>query len=324
MRRDEQVAGPYCTKLPAASGAAIPLLHQQLSVQRQWVDVSIQGSITSYIRDTTAAFACTVMKRASLPLHWSSHIIIWATSAEGATNQEQSCHRAKLPSDLESRKAIAIDGPAASGKTAVGTELARRLDYRFLDTGGMYRGITLLALEAGIDLQDQAALTELAQHTRMEQVGGPSGDRMVVDGRDVTVELRARKVDSSVSRVSAVRGVRIALVQQQREVAEQGPIVMVGRDIGTVVLPDAKVKVYLNASVEVRTGRRVREMNASGRDASYERVLEELRMRDSIDSERFESPLRPDEEALIIDTDDMSVVEIADKVLQHFRPEKWS
>ena len=225
---------------------------------------------------------------------------------------------------MESRKAIAIDGPAASGKTAVGTELARRLDYRFLDTGGMYRAITLLALEAGIDLQDQAALTELAQHTRMELVGGPSGDRMVVDGRDVTVELRARKVDSSVSRVSAVRGVRIALVQQQREVAEQGPIVMVGRDIGTVVLPDAKVKVYLNASVEVRTRRRVREMNACGRDASYERVLEELRMRDSIDIERFESPLRPAEEALIVDTDDMSVVEIADKVLQHFRPEKWS
>ena len=225
---------------------------------------------------------------------------------------------------MHSRTAIAIDGPAASGKTAVGTELARRLDYRFLDTGGMYRAVTLLALEAGIDLHDQAALTELTQRSRMELVEGPSGNRLVVDGRDVTGELRARKVDSNVARVSTVRGVRIALVEQQREVAEQGPIVMVGRDIGTVVLPDAKVKVYLNASVEVRAQRRVRDMNASGRRASYDRVLEEMQMRDSIDSERHESPLRPAEEALIIDTDDMSIDEIADNVLRYFRPEQWS
>ena len=225
---------------------------------------------------------------------------------------------------MNSRKAIAIDGPAASGKTAVGIELARRLDYRFLDTGGMYRAVTLLALEAGIDVKDQAALTELSQRSRMELIGGPSENRLVVDGRDVTSALRTQKVDSNVSRVSAVRGVRLALVEQQRKVAEQGPIVMVGRDIGTVVLPDAKVKVYLNASVEVRARRRVREMNASNRDASYGGVLEALQLRDSIDSERQESPLRPAEEAYIIDTDDMSVNEIADKVLRHFRPEQWS
>ena len=212
-------------------------------------------------------------------------------------------------------------GPRRRARLPWEPSLRGRLDYRFLDTGGMYRAVTLLALEAGIDLRDQAALTELTQHCRMEQLGGPSGDRLMVDGRDVTVELRARKVDSSVSLVSAVRGVRIALVERQREVAEQGPIVMVGRDIGTVVLPDAKVKVYLNASAEVRTRRRVRDMNACGRDASYDRVLEELRMRDSIDSERFESPLRPAEEALIIDTDDMSVDEIADEILRYFRPE---
>lgn len=222
---------------------------------------------------------------------------------------------------MDSRSAIAIDGPAASGKTAVGTEIARRLDYRFLDTGAMYRAVTLIALDAGIDLEDQAALTELTRHSRIELVGGPSGDRLVVDGRDVTGELRAPEVDSNVSRVSAVRGVRIELVEQQREVADQGPIVMVGRDIGTVVLPDARVKVYLNASVEVRTWRRVRDMNACGRDASYERVLEELQLRDSTDSERYESPLRPAAEALIIETDDMSVDEIAEKVLRHFRPE---
>ena len=225
---------------------------------------------------------------------------------------------------MNSGKAIAIDGPAASGKTAVGTELARRLDYRFLDTGEMYRAVTLLALEAGIDMQDQAALTELSQRSRMELIDGQSGNRLVVDGRDVTGELRAQTVDRNVSQVSAVRGVRLALVELQRKVAEQGPIVMVGRDIGTVVLPDAKIKVYLNASVEVRAQRRVREMNASGRDTPYDRVLEELQMRDSIDSERHESPLRPAEEALIIYTDAMSVDDIADTVLRHLRPEQWS
>ena len=224
---------------------------------------------------------------------------------------------------MKSRNEIAIDGPAASGKTAVGTELARRLDYRFLDTGRMYRAVTLLALEAGIDVQDQAALTELSQRLHMELVDAPSGDRLVVDGRDVTDELRARKVDTNVSRVSAVKGVRVALVAQQRNIAAQGPIVMVGRDIGTVVLPDAKVKVYLDASAEVRAQRRVREMSANGGDASYDRVLEELQMRDAIDSRRNESPLRAAEKALIVATDDMSVCEIVDKVLELFRPEQW-
>jgi cytidylate kinase len=181
-----------------------------------------------------------------------------------------------------------------------------------------------LALEAGIDVQDQAALTALSQRSRMELVHGPSGDRLVVDGRDVTDELRTQEVDSNVSQVSAVRGVRLALVEQQRKVAEQGPIVMVGRDIGTVVLPDAMAKVYLDASAEVRARRRVSEMNASGGDVSYDRVLEELRTRDSIDSARQESPLRPAQGALIIDTDNAGIDEIADRILRHFRPEQWS
>jgi cytidylate kinase len=225
---------------------------------------------------------------------------------------------------LKTGNAIAIDGPAASGKTAVGSELARRLGFRFLDTGGMYRAVTLLALEAGIDARDEAALTELSRRSAIDPVGGPSGDRLTVDGRDVTDELRARNVDLRVSQVSAVKGVRVALVEQQRIIAGQGPIVMVGRDIGTVVLPDAKGKVYLNASAEVRARRRVRDMTDLGRDASYDRVVNELKARDDIDSKRRESPLRPAEGALIIDTDDMSVEQIAETVLRRFRPEQWS
>ena len=266
----------------------------------------------------------TSSPRASLPPYWSSHIIIWAASTNDTTRQKHPRRRAALLSDLNSNKSIAIDGPAASGKTAVGTELARRLDYRYLDTGEMYRAVTLLALEAGIDMQDQAALTELSQRSPMELVDGPSGDRLVVDGRGFTGELRAQMVDRNVSQVSAVRGVRLALVEPQSNVAEQGPIVMVGRDIGTVVLPDAAVKVYLNASAEVRAQRRVLEMQAAGGDASYDRVLEELQMRDSIDSERHESPLRPAAEALIIDTDDVSVDDIADTILRNLRPDQWS
>ncbi len=220
--------------------------------------------------------------------------------------------------------AISIDGPAASGKTAVGSELARRLGFQFLDTGGMYRAVTLLALEAGIDVRDDAALTELSRRSRIDPVGGPSGDRLMVNGRDITDELRAPKVDLSVSQVSTTKGVRIALVEQQRKIAEQGPIVMVGRDIGTVVLPDAKGKVYLDASAEVRAHRRVRDVTDLGRDASYDRVVTELKARDGIDSQRKESPLRPAEGALILDTDDMSIDEIADTVMRQFRPQQWS
>ena len=188
----------------------------------------------------------------------------------------------------------------------------------------MYRAVTLLALEAGIDTRDISHLTELIRLATLDPMGGPYGDRMIVDGRDITDELRAQNVDLNVSKVSAVKGVRVALVEHQRRIAEQGPIVMVGRDIGTVVLPEAKCKVYLNASAEVRARRRVCEMTNLGHDTSYNRVANELRARDDIDSHRLESPLRPAEGALIIETDCMSVDQITDTVIRRFRPEQWS
>lgn len=212
-------------------------------------------------------------------------------------------------------KKIAIDGPVASGKTVVGRLIAQRLGCRFLDTGIMYRAVTWIALSRGVELGDGEALTELAMSLEMRLVPGEAGDRLLVDGEDVTGSLREPEVDRGVSQVSAVSGVRRALVEQQRAIARQGSIVMVGRDIGTVVLPKADVKVFLTASVEVRARRRYSELQEKGSDISYEQVTSDLEWRDRIDSERADSPLRPADDAIQIDTDSPSVEDIAKRIL---------
>ena len=223
---------------------------------------------------------------------------------------------------LDKPAAIAIDGPVASGKTAVGTLAAKRLGFRFLDTGVFYRAATLAALERGIDLEDQAALVKVVRNTEIQVAPPPAhpgqagGDRLLVDGRDVTDRLRSPEVESGVSLVAKVSGVRSALVKRQRAVARQGPIVMVGRDIGTVVLPDAPVKVYLTASVEVRARRRSLELQDQDLRADYGQVLDEIIRRDKIDSERADSPLRPAADAVQIETDDLGLEELAQRVVQ--------
>ena len=153
---------------------------------------------------------------------------------------------------MPSVASIAIDGPAASGKTAAGKLLAQRLAYRFLDTGTMYRAVTWAATEREIDLEDQETLSKLASALVMSIVSREDGDRLLVDGTDVTDRLRDPEIDHGVSLVARVPAVRSAMVEQQRAIARDGPIVMVGRDIGTVVLPSAKAKVFLTASAETR------------------------------------------------------------------------
>ena len=211
---------------------------------------------------------------------------------------------------------IAIDGPVASGKTVVGRELASRLKRRFLDTGNMYRVVTWAALDRDIGLKDERALQELAEAIEIRLVPVDGSDRLLVDGRDVTDLLRRREIDGGVSDVSAVPGVRRALVRQQRAVADQGPIVMVGRDIGTVVLPDAKVKVFLKASARVRARRRHEENVDKGLTTDFDQVLMDLKKRDRQDSERADSPLRPADDALEIDTDSLSVEEVVELILE--------
>ena len=206
----------------------------------------------------------------------------------------------------------------------MGTLVAKRLGMRFLDTGVFYRAATVAALERDLDLEDEATLVELVRtsNIRVEppaaQSGqaGTGGDRLFVNKRDVTDLLRTRDVERGVSLVAKVSEVRKALVESQQAVARQGPIVMVGRDIGTVVLPKASLKVYLTASVEVRARRRSLELQAQGRRADYGQVLEEIIRRDKIDSERADSPLRPATDAVQIETDDLGLEDLAQRVVE--------
>ena len=210
---------------------------------------------------------------------------------------------------------IAIDGPVASGKTVVGRRVADALGFRFLDSGAMYRAVTLAALRGGALLADDVALTACAIASELSLGDAPEGTRVLLDGEDVTDELRGPEVEGAVSRVAAVAGVRLVLVEKQQAVAAEGAIVMVGRDIGTVVLADADVKAYLQASVEERAKRRHAERLGTNKETSLEAVEEALRSRDHIDSSREASPLRPAEDAVVIDTDSLTIEQVVERVL---------
>jgi len=216
-------------------------------------------------------------------------------------------------------RVIAVDGSAASGKSTIGRRLAARLGYPFLDTGIMYRAITYAAIARGVDAGDGPALGDLARKVRID-VGlpGPGSKEdasISVDGNDVTSRLRLSDVEESVSLVSRVPEVREALVRQQRLIASGRAIVMAGRDIGTVVLPNAELKLYLDASPIERARRRHREFESLGREVSHDDVLKDLRRRDQIDSERAVSPLRPADDAIVIGTDGLSLDEVMLKVV---------
>lgn len=206
---------------------------------------------------------------------------------------------------------IAIDGPVASGKSTIGRLLARRLGYRFIDTGAMYRALTWQAIRLNVDPQDEDALQDLAEETKIEFTDSSSEDSTVtVNGRDVTVELRNEEVERDVSIVSKAAKVREVLVQEQQSLAQVGKIVMAGRDIGTTVLPQADLKVYLNASVEERARRRYLEIKESGDEADHDSILADLVRRDEIDSNRAVSPLQPASDARLLDTDALSVEQV--------------
>jgi cytidylate kinase len=210
---------------------------------------------------------------------------------------------------------IAIDGPVASGKTVVGRLLAQRLGYRFLDTGLMYRAITWLALKENIPLEEEA-LAKLARSMCIRIADeGKGNTHIIVNNQDVTGQLRISAVEAAVSPVSTVQGLREVMVQHQRDVAHEAPIVMVGRDIGTVVLPKAGLKIFLHASVPVRAQRRYRELIETGSAVSYEAVLSNLEERDRIDSQRDQAPLRPADDAHILDTDDIGVDEVVEQII---------
>ncbi len=206
---------------------------------------------------------------------------------------------------------IAVDGPAGTGKSSVSRGLARTLRARYLDTGAMYRIVTLAVLRAGVDLRDTPAIESAAADVPLSVGYDPDEDRAYLDAEDVSSEIRGDAVTKAVSAVSAVPAVRARLVGLQRELAAgPGSVVVEGRDIGTVVLPDADVKIFLTASAEERARRRNEQNVAAGLGNDYEAVLTDVKRRDHLDSTRTVSPLRAADDALVVDTSDMSESEV--------------
>ena len=216
-------------------------------------------------------------------------------------------------------KIIAIDGPAASGKSTLGQKLAQALGYLYFDTGVMYRAITWLALNQGLEISDEAAITQLAESTpidvRPPSVKDGRAYDVILDSQDITWEIRSADVEAHVSPVSAYAGVRKALSAQQRRIGMRGEVVMVGRDIGTVVLPNADIKIYLDASVEERARRRYEELRQRGEPADYETILQAMRRRDQIDSNRQVAPLRAAEDAFILCSDGLDIEQVLECAL---------
>jgi CMP/dCMP kinase len=214
---------------------------------------------------------------------------------------------------------IAIDGPVACGKSAVGMLVARRLGFRFLDTGLMYRAFTWYVLERGVDPENETAVTDLAKDFKMEVAaatpGSEESSRVAIDGKDVTDVLVRPDVENAVSLVSRLPEVREAMVRVQREIAESGAIVVAGRDIGTVVMPDADLKVYLDASRLERARRRYEQARLRGQSITLKSVLDELERRDGIDSSRENSPLRPADDAQILPTDGLNPDQVVERIL---------
>ena len=221
----------------------------------------------------------------------------------------------------ESESTIAIDGPGAVGKTTVGGMLAERIGLLFIDTGVMYRAVTAAAIQKNLDTDEEDAVTDLAKSVDIRITGGPGpgSHRVLVNGKDITGNIRTQLVDRRVSAVSSYPGVREAMVDQQRDLASREGVVMVGRDIGTVVLPEAKLKIYLTASTEARARRRYAELVDAGSDVSFDSVLHALERRDKTDSERAHSPLKPALDSIVVDTSHLTAGQVVDRIVELWR-----
>ena len=210
---------------------------------------------------------------------------------------------------------IAIDGPAGSGKSSVSQRLAERFHYLFVDTGSFYRAITYILLQARVDLNDLEMVENIVRRVRLEiQEGEAASCRIISNGEDITDQLRSKQVEDHVSAVSSMPLIRTLLLPLQQEVAKQGNIIMAGRDIGTVVLPDANLKIYIDASLEERARRRYDQLHASGKAVALDAIAEGIAQRDKADSERSVAPLRQAENAIYIDTDSHSLDEVVEQI----------
>lgn len=209
---------------------------------------------------------------------------------------------------------IAIDGPAGSGKSTIGKLLAEHLDYLYFDTGVMYRAVTLAAINQGIDIENELRVSSIAKNVKIDLQTPTINDGrdcdILMEGQDVTWDIRSPEVDAKVSIVSAYPKVRHVLSEKQRQIGLQGRVVMMGRDIGTVVLPEADLKIYLEASLEERARRRYHERIQRREDVDYNSILAMLRERDRIDSTREFAPLKPADDSIVIDTDGLNIQQV--------------
>lgn len=228
--------------------------------------------------------------------------------------------------DHDHQRVIAIDGPGAAGKSTVARYLADQLGILLFDTGALYRAVTLAALRQNLRLSDEAALARLAANAHIDLKPASVEDGRLadvfLDGEDITWQIRSPEVDANVSRVAAYPAVREALLAVQRKIADGSEVVMVGRDIGTVVTPDAGTKIYLDASVEERARRRYHDLRKQGVDTNFRSVMDDLRERDYKDSSRVTAPLRAADDAVLIDTDGLSVDEIVLRIERLVR-DRW-
>ncbi len=213
---------------------------------------------------------------------------------------------------------IAIDGPAGSGKSTIAKLLAIRFELSYVDTGAMYRGVALQGRRAGVAPDDEASLVKIAADARFDFIMDPTDDRLVnlvyLNGEEVTDDIREPEISNLASAVSALSGVRRELVSKQKRMGEAGGVVMEGRDICGVVLPGAEVKIFLTASPEVRARRRHDELVEKGQPVVFDEVLEQMKERDHRDSTRSDSPLKPAEDADIVDTDGLTIQQVVDEI----------
>ncbi|MGD9402187.1 MAG: (d)CMP kinase [bacterium] len=214
---------------------------------------------------------------------------------------------------------VTIDGPAASGKSTTARTVARRLGYNYLDTGAMYRAMGFKAIKAGVDVADEAGMAELARNTSIDVETLASGTRIILDGVDVTDDLRSPEVSAAASAVAALGPVRERMVEIQREIGAGGGIVAEGRDIGSVVFPEAEVKIYLDADLRTRAVRRKKELNGKGTRVELARVERDIRSRDKTDTNRQHSPLVIPEGAAVVNTTYLTIEEQIEEVLREVR-----
>ena len=216
---------------------------------------------------------------------------------------------------------IAIDGPSGAGKSTLGKMLAKKLNLLYLDTGAMYRAVGLAVVERGVSFEDRAQVAEIAENAKIELVGEPESLQIFLDGRDVTGEIRTNEIGQAASIVSAIAEVRKILVEHQREIGQSAPrgCVLDGRDIGTIVFPNADVKFFLTAKPEARARRRYEEDLQRGLDVTYEKTFEEIRQRDERDVSRADSPLSIAEDAIVIDTSELNLTEVFEQMTEIVR-----